>query len=282
MPPWTDGFPPATHVRDYLAAYERRYDVPVQHGVRVTAVEHHGDGFHAHTTAGVVRAHAVVSATGTWGRPFWPTYPGQRDYTGRQLHTADYTGPDSFTGQHVLVVGGGNSAAQLLAEISTVAHTMWVTPRPPRLLPDDVDGRVLFDVATARAVALARGEADTGGVGGLGDIVAVPPVRQARDRGVLVAQPLFERFTTDGVVWADGHHQSADAVVWCTGFRPDLGHLAPLHLPREHGHPVTTGTVAHGITGLRLLGYGDWTGPASATLLGVGRTARDATAHIAG
>ena len=57
-----------------------------------------------------------------------------------------YRRPDPFSGQRVVVVGGGNSGAQILAEVSTVAATTWVTSRPPRFLPDDVDGRVLFDV----------------------------------------------------------------------------------------------------------------------------------------
>ena len=104
----------------------------------------------------------------------------------------------------------------------------------------------------------------------------VPSVQEARARGVLHAQPPFQRLTHDAVVWADGRQQRADAVVWCTGFRPALAHLAPLSLTRENGHPVTHGTEAVDAPGIHLLGYGDWTGPASATLIGVGRTARDA------
>ena len=279
MPTGRDGFPPAEHVGDYLTDYEQRYDLPVHRPVTVSAVRRATeDGprrYRLDTNAGTVHADAVISATGTWTRPFWPSYPGQRDFRGRQLHTVDYRSPEPFTGQHVVVVGGGNSAAQLLAEISTVATTTWVTPRPPRFLPDDVDGRVLFHVATARATALARGEQDPGGVGGLGDIVMVPPVREARDRGVLHAQPPFERLTHDAVAWTDGRHQPADAVVWCTGFRPALAHLAPLSLTRSDGHPRTDGTEAVGAPGVHLLGYGDWAGPGSATLIGVGRSARD-------
>ena len=278
MPTWRDGFPPARHVEDYLSDYEQRYDLPVHRPVTVSAVRRAEEGprrYRLDTNAGAVHADAVISATGTWTRPFWPSYPGQRTFRGRQLHTVDYRSPTTFTGQHVVVVGGGNSAAQLLAEISTVTTTTWVTPRPPRFLPDHVDGRVLFDVATARATALARGEPDPGGVGGLGDIVMVPPVREARDRGVLHARPLFQRLTHDAVVWAEGRRQPADVVVWCTGFRPALAHLAPLGLTRSDGHPRTAGTEAVGASGVHLLGYGDWTGPASATLIGVGRSARD-------
>ena len=58
--------------------------------------------------------------------------------------------PQGFAGKRVLVVGGGNSGAQILAEVSKVADTLWITPEPPAFLPDEVDGRVLFERATER------------------------------------------------------------------------------------------------------------------------------------
>ena len=70
-------------------------------------------------------------------------------------------------------------------------------------------------------------------------------------------------------------------MIWCTGFRPALSHLAPLGLRGRRGHLATDGTRAAGEPLLHLLGYGDWTGPASATLIGVGRPDRDAAHRIA-
>ena len=294
MPAWDDaklGYPPRSHVVDYLTGYEDRYDLAVRHGVRVTSVARTGrdaEAFIVETTAGTVRAAAVVSATGTWSRPFWPVYPGAAEFAGRQLHAAAYDSPAHFAGQRVVIVGGGNSAAQILAEISgdtAVADTVWVTTRPPRFLPDDIDGRDLFAAATQRVQALREGRTNDG-VGGLGDIVMVPSVREARDNGVLKAQPMFTRFTPTGVAWADGSKAEADAVIWCTGFRPALRHLAGLGLRARDGHIPTVprdgapGTEAAESPGLFLVGYGDWTGPASATLIGVGRTARDTAADI--
>ncbi|MGZ5368883.1 MAG: ArsO family NAD(P)H-dependent flavin-containing monooxygenase [Aeromicrobium sp.] len=283
MPVWSEGFPPADHVCDYLTRYEERYHLAVVRPVRVDVMHRAVEGprrYRIETSAGAARANTVISATGTWSKPFWPTYPGQREFGGAQLHAADYRSPERFAGQHVVVVGGGNSAAQVLAEVSTVADTTWVTERSPRFLPDDVDGRVLFGVATERAAALARGVADRGGVASLGDIVMVPSVVAARERGVLVARPMFQRLTVEGVAWVDGKEQRADTVLWCTGFRPALDHLAPLGLTRVDGHPAVRGTESVDAPGLHLLGYGDWTGPASATLIGVGRTARDAVRSV--
>ena len=286
MPTWTGdrGYPPADHVVAYLRTYQERYDLPVHRGVRVLRVEpaddRPGSRLVVHTDAGRWHARVVVSATGQWRSPFVPTYPGAASFAGQQLHTVDYRSPDQLAGRRVLVVGGGNSGAQVVADLHSRTPTSWVTPRPPRFLPDDVDGRVLFDVATRRRQALDSGSPDPGGVGGLGDIVAVPSVRAARAAGALHALPPPSRLTETGVAWDDGSSLDVDTIVWCTGFRPHLRHLAPLHLRRSGGTPVTSGTRAADDPRVHLVGYGDWTSPASATLIGVGRTARDTAAEI--
>ncbi|GAA2561112.1 MULTISPECIES: ArsO family NAD(P)H-dependent flavin-containing monooxygenase [Streptomyces] len=279
-----EAYPDAGHVVEYLADYEKRYDLPVRHGTRVDAVRRDGDRLLVEADSGTWRARAVISATGTWSRPFLPAVRGRNDFTGRRLHTTGYRRPADFAGQHVIVVGGGNSGAQIAADLALHGDVTvkWVTRRPPRFLPDDVDGRVLFDVATARRRALDEGRGDTGGVASLGDIVAVPPVRDARDAGLLRARPMFSRLTATGVQWADGSRSDADAIIWCTGFRPALSHLAPLGLRGPRGHVATAGTRAVGEPRLHLLGYGDGTGPASATLIGVGRTAREAVRQVTG
>lgn len=92
---------------------------------------------------------------------------------------------------------------------------------------------------------------------------------------------MFTRLTPTGVERADGTRQAADAVICATGFRPALAHLAGLGLRGTRGRIATVGTRAAEDPRLHLLGYGDWTGPASATLIGVGRTAREAAREIA-
>ena len=289
MPTWNDaerGFPPRQHVVDYLTAYEERYDLEPLRPYRVRAVTRGDDDPNGRLLAAApgleVTARIVVSATGSWDQPFWPTYPGDAEFQGRQLHASQYRTPGEFTDQRVVVIGGGNSAAQILAEVSAVADTTWVTPRPARFLPDDVDGRVLFAAATEHVRAQQEGR-EHSGVGGLGDIVMVASVKDARDRGVLNARPMFDRLTETGISWDDGTQEPVDVVIWCTGFRPALRHLAGLGLRGADGHVRTAGeagTQAVVEPRLFLVGYGDWTGPASATLLGVGRTARDTVACI--
>lgn len=277
MMPTYAGYPPAGQVTDYLTRYEERYDLSVQRPVRVHRVERAADGLLVRTDKGDWLAAHVVSATGTWSRPFIPTYPGR--FAGQQLHTAQYRQAADFAGRRVAIVGGGNSAAQILAEVSAVADTTWLTQRPPRFLPDDVDGRALFDLATARRRSLATGTT-AAGVGGLGDIVMVEAVREARARGVLHAQPMFTHLTDTGFSWPDGTRQQVDTIIWCTGFRPALGHLAPLALRERDGRIATAETQALKESRLHLVGYGDWTGPASATLIGVGQTTRALAATL--
>jgi putative flavoprotein involved in K+ transport len=273
-------YPDAAHVVDYLITYEQHYELPVVRPVRVGAVHRDGGFLRVETNAETWRARAVVSATGTWWRPFVPSVPGRTEFGGTQLHTVEYRRPADLAGRRVVVVGGGNSGAQIAADLAHDTALTWVTQRPARFLPDDIDGRALFDHATARRRALDEGRTDTGGVASLGDVVAVPPVREARDAGLLKAQPMFARLTPTGVAWADGTRAKADTIIWCTGFRPALSHLAPLGLRGQRGHLLTAGTRALGEPRLHLLGYGDWTGPASATLIGVGRPARDAVREI--
>ncbi|HEY0970892.1 MAG TPA: ArsO family NAD(P)H-dependent flavin-containing monooxygenase [Gemmatimonadales bacterium] len=283
-----DEYPTRDAVLEYLAEYERRYALPVERPVRVTAVSRDADdgGLRVSTTTGDVVARAVVSATGTWANPVVPSIPGAECYHGVVLHSSTYPGPASFAGKRVVVVGAGNSGAQIVAELSEpasgVAGVTWATLAPPTFLPDDVDGRVLFEQATRRYVAMREGRTPEP-VRGLGDVVMVESVRAARERGALVAVPMFTRFTERGVAWPDGRESEVDAVILATGFRPALAHLAPLGVIGADGRVAITGgagTRSAAEPRLWLVGYGEWTGMASATLIGVGRSARATVEEI--
>ncbi|WP_420127536.1 ArsO family NAD(P)H-dependent flavin-containing monooxygenase [Longimicrobium sp.] len=276
----TDEYPPRDAAVDYLAQYEARYAISVQRPVHVHAVRRGADGFVLDTDGGEWRAAAVVSATGSWARPYVPDVDGREAFGGIQLHSAEYRAPDALAGKRVLVVGGGNSGAQILAELSLVAQTTWVTLAEPTFLPDHVDGRYLFDQATELYRARKEGRPPPP-VADLGDVVMVPPVREARDRGVLRAVRPFVRMTARGVVWTDGTEEAVDAVVWCTGFRPALDHLGPLGVVEADGRVRVEGTRSVREPMLWLVGYGNWTGFASATLIGVGRGARATVDQIA-
>lgn len=278
MPPsQTKGFPTRDEVTDYLTRYERRYGFPIERPCEVDAVEPDGERLRIRLKdQRSLTARAVVSATGTWGAPYVPDYADRELFGGIQLHSAYYRNPQSFAGKRVLIVGSGNSGAQILAEVSEVGETIWVTLKEPVFLPDDVDGRVLFERASARV----RGDFDQAATTTLGDIVMVPPVKEARDRGVLTSVRPFERFTATGVVWQDGTETQIDVVLWCTGFRPATEHLRPLGVVEPDGRIEAFDQRAVKEPRLWLAGYGNWTGAASATLIGAGRTARELVPRI--
>ena len=291
MPGGTGKYPSRDEIVGYLSRYEERYELPIHRPARVDEIRRESEHLVVRMGAVRVRARAVVSATGTWSAPRTPDYPGRKVFEGEQIHSSYYRSPEPFAGKRVLVVGGGNSGAQILAEVSKVADdATWVTLEEPEFLPDDVDGRVLFERASARysaryAASQKREEAESDGgpALSLGNIVMLPPVREARERGALKSVRPFDRFTEHGVVWPDGTEERVDAVVWCTGFGPALDHLRPLGVVGPDGRVATTGaagTRAAGEPRLWLVGYGDWTGYASATLIGAGRTARATAAEI--
>src|SRR5699024_1361457 len=159
--------------------------------------------------------------------------------------------------------------------LPTAASVTWVTRRPPRFLPDEIDGRALFQLAT-RHVQGDNDPANAGGIAALGDIVVTLPLRQARAAALLTPTPMFSRFTPTGAEWRSGPPSQVDSVVRCGAFRPDLSQPKRLHLQKPGATP---GATTHPPTQCRdhpagfFLGYGRWWGPASATLLRVGAPA---------
>ncbi|MFI9272820.1 FAD-dependent oxidoreductase [Kitasatospora sp. NPDC052896] len=264
-------------VPGYFAAYEARHSLPVVRPARVGAVRPTGGGrLLVESDAGSWSARALINATGTWTRPFLPHYSGH--FAGRQLHYADYRGPEGFAGRRVVVVGGGASAIQLLSELAAVAETVWATRREPVFR----DGPFSPEAGRA-AVALVEERVRQGlpvrsvvSVTGLGPSVAL---RRARELGALHRQPMFDRLTERGVLWhgPDGDRElPVDAIVWATGFRPETGHLAPLHLREPGGGIRLDGTRAVADPRIHLVGYGP-----SASTIGANRAGRAAVNEIA-
>lgn len=271
--------PSAEVIGEYFAAYERTFDLKVRRPVDVRAVrEGDGDGDRrllVETSDGVWSARALINATGTWDRPFWPRYPGQETFRGRQLHTAKYPGPEEFAGQRVVVVGGGASGTQHLMEIAPyAAATTWVTRRPP------VFREGPFTEEFGReAVALVEERVRQGlppkSVVSVTGLPLNDAIRQALADGVLDRRPMFDRITPDGVEWADGQRVVADVILWATGFRAAIDHLAPLRLREPGGGIRVEGTRAVADPRVHLVGYGP-----SASTIGANRAGRAAVRDI--
>lgn len=263
----------------YFGDYEAELDLAIVRPVRVRHVRRADadpDGLLlVDSDAGAWAARAVVNATGTWTKPFWPRYPGQLDFAGRQVHVADYVRAENFAGRHTVVVGGGISAVQLLDEISQVTTTTWVTRREPVWRDERFDQQAGHD-----AVALVEERVRQGlpprSVVSVTGLIRTPALRAAAARGVLERHPMFTRIEPTGVRMADGSFQPAQAILWATGFRAALDHLAALRL-RGHGGGITMdGTQVAAEPRLHLIGYG----PSSSTV-GANRAGRDAVNRLA-
>ncbi|OZM83044.1 NAD(P)-binding domain-containing protein [Pseudonocardia sp. MH-G8] len=267
--------PAAEIVPAYFDAYERVFDLQVRRPVRVGAVRSDGPDLLVDTDAGTWRTRALINATGTWTHPFRPRYPGADSFRGRQLHPADYTGPDEFAGKRVVVVGGGTSAVQLLMEIAPVASgTTWVTRRPPVFHEEPFDdewGRAVVARVEERVRAGLPPESVVSATG----LALTPEVRAAQAAGVLHRLPMFARITPDGVEWADGSSAPADVILWATGWRPALGHLTPLRLRGPGGGVALEGTRVSSDPRIHLVGYGP-----SASTIGANRAGRSAAREV--
>lgn len=228
-------------VADYYRQYEEFYDLKVRRPVNVRSVFNRGLDLVVHFTdenlnSAELVTDIVVNATGTWGSPFIPWYPGMDKFAGRHVHTADYESADNFAGQNVVVVGGGTSAIGFLLELEHVAGSLtWVSRRPIEFLDE---GELNLE-AGASAVAKQDEAARTGRA--LPSIVSgtgVPRTRRIQsgiERGLLVEKAMFSSVEPDGIRWPDGTFQPADAIIWSTGFRPELRHLSPLKLREREG-----------------------------------------------
>ncbi|WP_346346129.1 FAD-dependent oxidoreductase [Streptomyces sp. SID5789] len=139
-----DRYPHRDEVVTYLTAYADRLDAEIRTGCRVTAVRRTGDGFTAELEGGGrLSARAVVAASGTFGHPHRPALPGLQEFTGQVLHAAEYRSPAPFSGRRVVVVGAGNSAVQIAAELAETAHVTLATRGPVKFAAQRILGRDL-------------------------------------------------------------------------------------------------------------------------------------------
>lgn len=263
----------------YFAAYERAHALPVVRPVRVDRVHDEGGVLLVRAGDREWRTRTLVNATGTWNHPFLPHYPGMETFLGEQLHTVDYPGPAHFVGRRVLVVGGGASAVQFLGALAPLTDTLWATRREPVWRTDDFTPE-----AGAAAVALVEQRVARGlppeSVVSVTGLMLRPQEREAERLGAYAARrPMFERIEPDGVRWADGSFERVDVILWATGFRPAIGHLAPLHLRSAAGGIQLDrggrGTTSVADPRVQLVGYGP-----SASTIGANRAGRSAAKGV--
>lgn len=264
-------------VPHYFDLYEKKFDIKVFRPVKVVDVILHDNQFHIETDKGTFSALGIINATGTWGNPYIPKYPGSSRYQGEQLHTKDFKDVSHFVGKHVVIVGAGISAIQLLDQISKVTTTTWVTRRIPEFREGSFD-----DVAGAAAVALVDERVRQGleplSVVSVTGLPVTPAIKDMEKRGVLKRLPMFSEMTTTGVKWEDGIEMEADVILWNTGFKGDLLHMNHVIPREEHGGIVMDGRLATRVAKqhyIHLVGYGP-----SASTIGANRAGAAAAREL--
>lgn len=261
---------------DYFGAFERRFDLQVRRPVRAVRVDNlptEGDRRLLRTTLDdgtTIDSAFLVNATGTWTRPYIPHIPGLESFRGRIIHTQNYREAEEFRGQKVAIVGGGISATGHLAEVSRVAETTWFTRRPPDFR-EEFNGHDAVALVEERVRQGLRPQSVVS-VTGLG---WSPMLKEARARGVMVRYPMFTQVDETGVIDADGHHRDFDAIIFGTGFRWEMRHLAPLRLRNSHGGVTMNPPQVADDPRIFLVGYGP-----SASTVGANRAGRDAAVSI--
>ena len=255
----------------YLHDYAERNGLKPELGVEVMRIDRdsEGDGWRVETSEGARAARAVVVATGYSRTPYLPDWPGRDAFPGSMVHSADYREPSSYVGKAVLVVGAGNSAAEIAVDLVGAGAQVELSVRtPPNIVRRDTLG------VPSQLLGIALKRAPEGVMNSLSRLMRrlsvpdlsdhglpAPPgngftqflrtqtvpildhgfVRLVRS-GAISVVPAVEGFDGAAVCLADGSLRRPDSVIAATGYRPDLepmvGHLDVLDdrgVPRVHG-----------------------------------------------
>jgi putative flavoprotein involved in K+ transport len=282
-PAWS--FPTRDELANYLEAYAARFALPVRSGVAVDRLSKDGDRYLLHAGDTAFEAENVIVATGFYGKPTIPEFAAELDPRIVQMHSSEYREPTQLQAGEVLLVGAGNSGADIAMEVSG-GHRTWLSGRDKGHVPFRIEtrgARLVFPVlwliasrvltmrtpigrkvrphALANGAPLIRVKPD--------DLLAAGVERVPKTVGVHAGLPVLE----------DGRVLDVSNVIWCTGFRPDFGWI-DVPIFGEDGHPAhERGRASE--RGLYFLGLDFLYAFTSENVGGVGRDALHIAKHIA-
>lgn len=280
-------YPTKDETADYLEAYAERFHLPVVTGVRVDHLSRRGRSFHVVAGKRTFTADNVVVATGAYHTPRVPSFADQLDPSILQIHSSAYRNPSQLRDGGILIVGAGNSGAEIALEVSQ-HHPTWLSGRDPGQEPTragSLPDRLLMPLMWFAASRVLT--------------VTSPIGRKVRSqffdppRGIPLGRVRRKDITAAGierVPRTTGVHDGYPAldggkvlevsnVVWCTGFVMDLSWI-DLPVTSDYGFPVQERGVVSSQPGLYFVGLPFLHSLSSALLGGVGRDAAHIANHI--
>ncbi|RVD53440.1 MAG: NAD(P)/FAD-dependent oxidoreductase [Mesorhizobium sp.] len=239
-------------VVEYLDAYAKRFDLEPRFGETVRAITREGRGWRAESTSGALRAWHVVIASGYNAEPLLPKFTGIDAFKGKTLHSADYRNATPFAGQSVLVVGMGNTGAEIALDLAeggarptiSVRDGVHIVPRELFGVPIQMVGmatrlgpRRINDALFPLILDLVLGRLEKFGLrrpkhGLLQQIalasripvIDVGTIGEIREGAIKVAPDIAE-ISERGARFVDGGHGEFDAILFATGYRAGYARL---------------------------------------------------------
>jgi putative flavoprotein involved in K+ transport len=289
FPGVANDFPTKDEMADYLESYATRFSLPVRTGTRVDRLSRNGDRYLLEVGDRRLEARQVVVAMSSYQRGITPAFAAQLDPAITQLHSVDYRRPSQLPPGDVLIVGAGNSGAEIAIDLARDGRGVWISGRDVGQIPFPVQSSmvrrlllpILFRIVFHRILTLdtpigrkARPKLITGGM----------PLIRTRGRDLAVAgvtrTPRMEGVRDGFPLLADGTVRRVSGVVWCTGF--DMGH-SWIDLPvfDSHGEPIQERGVVPGEPGLYFVGPHFLYSASSTMIHGIGRDAQRVANRIA-
>lgn len=275
-------FPTKDEFADYLEDYAVKFDLPVHTGVRVEKVSRDGSGYHVQAGARTWEADNVVVAMGSYQQPWRPPFADQLDPEIVQLHSVDYRNPGQLQDGPVLLVGAGNSGAEIALDVAG-EHPTWLSGRHPGHIPFRIEGaagrvlvplvlRVVFHrLLTERTPMGRKARPKLTTTGRM--LVRTKP--KDLDAAGVQRVPRVDRVRDGLPLLSDGQVLQVSNVVWCTGFRPGMADWIDLPVFGER-EPVHKRGVVSAQPGLYFVGLMFLYSGSSEMFHGVGRDA----AHV--
>ncbi len=269
-----DHYPTKDEIADYLEQYAQRFQLPLTLEQKVVALTKTDGIFQVQTQKQFFQAKQIVVATGQFQRPFVPNYATNPADSVLQLHSSQYRNPAQIPTGKVLIVGAGNSGAQLAVELAQTHEVHLSVKRPPRFYPLQLLGRSVFWWASKTGAIYAPPTSFLGKkMLKQADVVYGRELEVLLQKGVVQLRPEIRAFDQEQVIFQDGTQSSFSSILWATGFRPDYNWLQIPGAIAANGAPVHHNGISP-VAGLFYLGLSWQRSRGSALLLGAGRDAR--------